>query len=85
MARDVVIRMSMQPLRYQFHGTLADGFAFADELVVHAEIKAQLQEKLKAAVVEFGRAGMAINTKKAKPTPWNEEKREDLGLAYHKH
>ncbi|GAA53121.1 kelch-like protein 1/4/5 [Clonorchis sinensis] len=47
----------MPQLGYQFHDTLVDGFAFADDWVVCAESQARLKEKLEAAAVEFGRAG----------------------------
>ncbi|GAA50579.1 retrovirus-related Pol polyprotein from type-1 retrotransposable element R2 [Clonorchis sinensis] len=56
----------MPQLAYQFHDTLVDGFAFADDWVVCAESQARLKEKLEAAAVELGRAGMKINARKTK-------------------
>ncbi|GAA49124.1 UPF0577 protein KIAA1324-like homolog, partial [Clonorchis sinensis] len=41
-------------------------FAFADDWVVCAESQARLKEKLEAAAVELGRAGMKINARKTK-------------------
>ncbi|GAA50381.1 retrovirus-related Pol polyprotein from type-1 retrotransposable element R2, partial [Clonorchis sinensis] len=42
----------MPQLGYQFHDTLVDGFAFADDWVVCAESQARLKEKLEAAAVD---------------------------------
>ncbi|GAA54168.1 retrovirus-related Pol polyprotein from type-1 retrotransposable element R2 [Clonorchis sinensis] len=56
----------MPQLGYQFHDTLVDGFAFADDWVVCAESQARLKEKLKAAAVELGRAGMNVNARKSR-------------------
>ncbi|GAA55056.1 endonuclease-reverse transcriptase [Clonorchis sinensis] len=42
------------------------GFAFADGWVRCAESQARLKEKLEAAAVELGRAGMKINARKMK-------------------
>jgi hypothetical protein len=66
MAMDEVIRLSMPELGYQFHNTLVDGFAFADDLVLCAENKIRLQEKLSAAVTALEQAGMTVNLQKSR-------------------
>lgn len=66
MAMDEVIGSSMPQLGYQFHDTLVDGFAFADDWVMCAENHARLKEKLEAAEIELAQAGMVINARKTK-------------------
>ncbi|KER24392.1 hypothetical protein T265_07948 [Opisthorchis viverrini] len=66
MTIDEVLGLSMPQLGYQFYDTLVDGFNFADDWVVCAEGQARLIEKLKAAAVELGRAGMKMNARKTK-------------------
>ena len=64
MAMDEVISLSMPELGYQFHDTLVDGFAYADDLILLAENTARLKEKLAAASSALHSAGMRINPKK---------------------
>ena len=66
MAMDEILASSMPQLGYQFYDTLVDGFAYADDLIIMAENLPRLQEKLDAASVALGLAGMKINTKKTK-------------------
>ena len=66
MAMDEVIGSSMSQLGYQFHDTLVDGFAYADDWVVCAETEARLKEKLIAAGIGLSQAGMVINPCKTK-------------------
>ncbi|GAA56514.1 endonuclease-reverse transcriptase [Clonorchis sinensis] len=55
-ANALVLGLPMPQLGYQFHDTLADGFAFADDWVGCAESQACLKEKLEAAEVKLERA-----------------------------
>ena len=66
MAMDEVISLSRPELGYQFHDTVVDGFAYADDLILLAENTARLKEKLAAASSALGSAGMRINSKKTK-------------------
>ena len=66
MAMDEVLALALLELGYQFHDTLANGFAYADDLILIAENVTRLKAKLAAASTALQVAEMTINAKKPK-------------------
>ena len=66
MAMDEVLTLALPELGYQFHDTLVNGFAYADDLILIAVNVTRLKEKLAAASTALWDAGMTINAKKTK-------------------